>query len=64
MVGRSLNPFHAIGLFLYPMKSKNHKAFLRHCSSGLEKEGTTELTFTCSNSTIETLEKGVQYVQS
>ena len=29
MLGRSLNPFHAIGLFLYPMKSKNHKALLK-----------------------------------
>ena len=25
---------------------------------------TTQLTFTCSKSTIETLEKGVKYVQS
>ena len=24
----------------------------------------TQLTFTCSNSTIETIEKGVKYVQS
>ena len=26
--------------------------------------GVTQLTFACSNSTIETLEKGVRYVQS
>ena len=27
-------------------------------------EGLAQLTFTCSNSTIETVEKGVKYVQS
>ena len=27
-------------------------------------KGVTELTFTCSKSTIETLEKGTKYVQS
>ena len=36
------------------------KLFLQMCQSGK----VTELTFTCSKSTIETLEKGVKHVQS
>ena len=30
----------------------------------VNSKDTTQLTFTCSKSTIETLEKGVRYIQS
>ena len=33
-------------------------------NSWVSIERTTQLTFTCSKSTVETLEKGVEYVQS
>ena len=34
------------------------------CPPELKSLKTTKVTFTCSRSTIETLEKGVKYVQS
>ena len=43
----------------YNIVAGSHQTFTR---AMLEK--VTQLTFTCSTSTIETLEKGVKYVQS
>ena len=34
------------------------------CHNGFKFQHTTQLTFTCSKLTIETLEKGVKYVES
>ena len=42
-----------------------HKNYgFKHVTENLTGNGTSQLTFTCSNSTIKTLEKGVKYVHS
>ena len=53
-----INQFVPNAPFLYPLKtSENHKG-------ALGTTGLTQRIFTCSKSTIEILEKGVEYVQS
>ena len=51
---QNINQFQANICFLYP-----HEILKRSY-----KKGTFQLTFTCSKSTIETLEKCVKYVHS
>ena len=41
-----------------------HRKIFKVCFGKTEKKDHTQLTFTCSKSTIETLEKGVKHVQN
>ena len=52
-----LDPCHVIVLFLHLLKTSENLW-------GIGKDQCFQLTFTCSKSTIETLEKGVKYVQN
>ena len=55
-------------MFLLSIVSKylvlQRSKILHFIDTGKRKKLTPQLTFTCSNSTIETLEKGVKYSQS
>ena len=75
---REIKPFHTTGLLLYPPENIR-KPLVSWYSQGVEKVNSgmkwvkvyskrhkeiTLLTFTCSKSTIKTLEKDVKYVES
>ena len=64
--------FAVLSIFLFTgsictfgnLQKINIYKYISNNSEILTKITITQLTFTCSNSTIETLEKGVKYVQS
>ena len=54
-----------LATFCYPLSLvKNHLPFIFLKIKNENNAVAFQLTLTCSNSTIETLEKGVKYVQS
>ena len=58
--------FLKIHFFFSKIEQFNCVSLVKKCEifHNSEKIKNTHLTFTCSKSTIETLEKGVKYVQS
>ena len=60
-----MSPVHATSLFLHLMKTSENHWFTDVLREYRKRPVVlTHLTFTCSKSTIEALEKGVKYIQS
>ena len=58
------NRYQNVYIFFNLDKIQLKSVNFRHKFSSPDNQSTTQLTFTCSKLPLETLEKGVKYVQS